>query len=91
MTTYYFWLFLALVISYLLIVDLNIIDYLSLLVQFCKLRLQRMSWWIWHNPKTPWARYFMWHRAMKIAEELMNENKMGRRSDTPDNDSKTSE
>jgi hypothetical protein len=90
MISYYFWLFVILVISYLLIVDLNILDYLNLLVRFSQLRFQRFQWWIWHNPSTPWARYFMWHRAMKIAEELMNENKMERRSDAFNNDSKTS-
>lgn len=25
------------------------------------------------NPKTPWAKYIMWRRSMRLAEDLMKE------------------
>jgi hypothetical protein len=31
------------------------------------------KWIVIHHPKTPWARYSMHRRSMKLAEELMKE------------------
>lgn len=73
MEIYYFWFFLFAVAAYFIATDESVdklVDYSSKLLRF---QYEKTKWWIMHNPKTPWSRYFIHRRSMKTAKELIKE------------------
>ena len=70
---YYIWFIFFGIIIYLIVVDKNIADYFVLLLKLGKLKYEKQKWWIWHNPRMPWAKFLMWKRALRIAKDLEKE------------------
>ena len=35
--------------------------------------IEKVKWWILHNPANPIVKYLMWRRAYKLAKELQEE------------------
>jgi hypothetical protein len=73
MNPYYVWFIIFACLGYLIITDLSIaklVVYLSGLLRF---QYEKVKFWLWMNPKTPWARFMMWRRAYKLAKELREE------------------
>ena len=73
MTTQYIYLVIFFCIGYLIVTDSSISKAVVFVAQIAKNKFQVFKWWFIHNPKTPWARYSMHKRSMKMAEELMKE------------------
>jgi hypothetical protein len=44
-----------------------------MLTQLARVQYEKTKWWILHNPANPIVKYFMWKRAIKLAEELQKE------------------
>jgi hypothetical protein len=68
---YYFFVFV--IFAYLIVSDKSVaktVDYLTNLIRF---EYEKRKWWVIHNPSTPWAKYFIWKRSMKLAKELKKE------------------
>lgn len=73
MTTYYLWVFLFVIGIYLVYTDFNIARFIDLTFRLIKFQYEKIKWWIWINPKTPWAKYMIWRNSLKIAKELQKE------------------
>jgi hypothetical protein len=73
MTTQYIYLVIFFCIGYLIVTDQSVARAVVLITQITKNKFQVFKWWLVHNPKTPWARYAIHRRSMKMAEELMKE------------------
>jgi hypothetical protein len=71
--TYYAWIAIFAIISYIIISDKNVADAFVYIFDIAKNRIIRQIWWLKNNPKTPWAQYSMHRRSMKLAKELMKE------------------
>lgn len=67
----YFTLFVC--FAYLIVTDSSVARFVVLISHLAKFQFQKYAWILKHHPKTPWARYFMHRRSMKLAEELMKE------------------
>jgi len=73
MEIYYFWFFLFAIAVYFIVTDESVaklVDYTSKLLRF---QYEKTKWWVIHNPKTPWARYSIYRRSIKLAEDLMKD------------------
>jgi hypothetical protein len=73
MTTQYIYLVIFFCIGYLIISDASVAKAVVYVTQLLKIQYEKYRWIIIHHPKTPWARYSMHRRSMKMAEELMKE------------------
>jgi len=73
MTAQYIYLVIFFCIGYLIVTDESIAKAFVFVTQILKNKFLVFKWWFIHNPKTPWARYSMHRRSMKLAEELMKE------------------
>ena len=73
MTAQYIYLIIFFCIGYLIVTDESVAKAVFFISQIIKNKFQVFRWWFIHNPKTPWARYSMHRRSMKLAEELMKE------------------
>ena len=73
MTAQYIYLVIFFCIGYLIVTDESIAKAFVYVTQIAKNKFLVFKWWFIHNPKTPWARYSMHRRSMKLAEELMKE------------------
>ena len=73
MTTQYIYLVIFFCIGYLIVTDQSIAKAVVFVTQIAKNKFQVFKWWFIHNPRLPWARYSMYRRSMKLAEELMKE------------------
>jgi hypothetical protein len=71
--TYYGWFLVFVVVAYFIITDENVAAAFYYLTKIIKNKYLIFQWWLIHNPKTPWARYSMHRRSMKMAKELMKE------------------
>ena len=60
-------------LGYLIITDKSIAQAFLLVLGILRTQYEKTKWWIWNNPKTPWASYIIHRRSMKLAEELMKE------------------
>jgi hypothetical protein len=60
-------------IAYFIVIDESIANAVVLTTEIVKIRLLMLRWWLVNNPKTPWARYSIYRRSMKLAKELMKE------------------
>jgi len=70
--TYVYFVILACA-GYLIVTDPSIAKAVIFGTQLITNKFQVFRWWFVHNPRTPWARYVMHKRSMKMAEELMKE------------------
>jgi len=59
--------------GYLIVTDQSIAKAVVYVTQIAKNKFLVFKWWLIHNPRTPWARYSMHKRSMKLAEELIKE------------------
>lgn len=73
MTTQYIYLVIFFCIGYLIVTDPSVAKAVVFVTQIAKNKFQVFKWWLIHNPQTPWAKYSMHKRSMKLAEELMKE------------------
>ena len=73
MTAQYIYLVIFFCIGYLIVTDQSVAKGFYLLIQLLKIQYEKYRWIIIHHPKTPWARYAIHRRSMKMAEELMKE------------------
>ena len=73
MTSQYIYLIIFFCLGYLIVTDESIAKAVIFISQLAKNKFQVFRWWLIHNPRTPWARYSMHRRSMKLAEELMKE------------------
>jgi len=71
--TYYAWFALLAIIAYVIISDRNVADAFVYIFDITKNRIAKQIWWLVNNPRTPWARYSMHRRSMKLAKEIMKE------------------
>ena len=75
MNPYYVWFIIFACLGYLIITDSSIARLTVYLSGLLKFQYEKAKFWLWMNPKTPWARFIMWRRAYKLAEELQKELK----------------
>jgi hypothetical protein len=73
MNPYTIWFVLFAFLGYYIVTDASVARFFVLVTQFVQVHYQKYKWIIIHHPKTPWARYSMHRRSMKLAEELMKE------------------
>ena len=71
--SYYIWFIVFSVVAYFIVTDESAAAGFYYLIRIIKNKYLIFQWWLIHNPKTPWARYSMHRRSMKMAEELMKE------------------
>ncbi len=71
--TYYVWFTLFAIISYIVVSDKNVSDAFVYIFEITKNNIIKQIWWLKNNPRTPWAKYFMWRRSNQLAKELMDE------------------
>jgi hypothetical protein len=69
----YYWILLFCILYWLIITDASVAKAVVYVTQILKIQYEKYRWIIIHHPKTPWARYSMHRRSMKLAEELMKE------------------
>lgn len=91
MSSFNLWFVIFFCIGYLIVYDASVARFFILILNLAKVKYEKIKWWMWMNPRTPWARYIMWRRSWKLAKELQDEIKMERESRSSDNSSKTSE
>ncbi len=73
MTTQYVYLIIFACVAYLIATDESVAKAFYYVTKIAQNKFAIFRWWLIHNPRTPWARYFMWRRSMKLAKELMKE------------------
>jgi hypothetical protein len=73
MSAHYIYFIIFFCIAYLILTDASISKAFYLLTELVKVQYQKVKWWVWMNPKMPWAKYMMWRRSMKLAKEMMEE------------------
>ena len=73
MNPYTIWFVIFALLGYFIVTDNSVARLFVLLTQLARVQYEKTKWWIIYNPATPWARYSMWRRSMKMAEELMKE------------------
>jgi hypothetical protein len=71
--SYYVWFIVFSVVAYFIVTDESVAAAFYYLTRIIKSKYLIFQWWLIHNPKTPWARYSMYRRSMKMAEELIKE------------------
>ena len=69
--TIYFIIFAC--IAYLIATDESIAKLVVFLSKLARFEYEKVKWWLIMNPKSPWGRYSIHRRSMKLAEELMKE------------------
>lgn len=60
-------------LAYLIITDASVARFVFLLGYIVKFQYDKIKWWVWNNPRTPWASYLIHRRSIRLAEELMKE------------------
>jgi hypothetical protein len=73
MTAQYIYLIIFFCLGYLIVTDESIAKAVVFISRIARNKFEIFKWWFIHNPKTPWARYSMHRRSIKMAEELMRE------------------
>lgn len=73
MTAQYIYFIIFACIGYLVVTDASIAKAIVFILGIARSKFEIFRWWLIHNPRTPWARYSMHRRSMKLAEELMKE------------------
>jgi hypothetical protein len=75
MEYYYFWFFLFAVTAYFILTDESVAKAVYYCSKIIKQKYLIFQWWLIYNPATPWAKYSMYRRSMKLAKELEKELK----------------
>lgn len=73
MTYSYIYLILFAFAAYLICTDQSVARAFLFVLDLIRFQYEKYRWIIIYHPKTPWARYSMHRRSMKMAEELMKE------------------
>jgi hypothetical protein len=73
MEYYYFWFFVCSIFVYFIATDESIAKAIYYATTILKNKYLIFQWWLVYNPKTPWAKYSMHRRSMKLAKELMKD------------------
>ena len=73
MTAQYVYFIIFACLGYLIVTDQSVAKLVVFLSKLLKFQYEKAKWWIWHNPKTPWASYIIWRRSMKLAKQLQKE------------------
>jgi len=73
MEIYYFWFFLFAVTAYFIVTDESVVKLVNYTNKLLRFQYEKTKWWLIYNPKTPWARYSMHRRSMRLAEELLKD------------------
>jgi hypothetical protein len=72
--SYYYSLILVFsIICFMIVVDQNVADYLTLVFKLIKINIERVFWMAKLHPKNPITNYMMKRRYSKIAKELHKE------------------
>ena len=69
------WLVVAGVITYVVAVDPNVLDWLTLQSKRFGIELRRLWFLIRHNPGSPWVRFEIKRNADRMAKEMLKELK----------------
>jgi hypothetical protein len=69
----YYWIFLFCILYWLILNDTSVAKAVFFVSRIVRNKFEMFKWIVIHHPKTPWARYSMHRRSMKLAEELMKE------------------
>lgn len=73
MTAQYVYFIIFACLGYLIVTDRSIAQAVNLGVKILRQKLQILKWWIVNDPSTPWTRFIMWRRSLRLAKELMKE------------------
>jgi hypothetical protein len=73
MTARYVYLIIFACVAYLIATDESIAKAFYYVSKIAQNKFAIFRWWLVNNPKTPWARYFMWKRSNQLAKDLMKE------------------
>lgn len=73
MNAQYIYLIIFFCLGYLIVTDESIAKAVVFISRIARNKFEMFKWIVIHHPKTPWARYSMHRRSMKLAEELMKE------------------
>ena len=73
MTAQYVYLIIFFCLGYLIVTDQSIATAVVFISRLVRNKFEIFKWWTIHNPKTPWAKYAIHRRSMKLAKELMDE------------------
>jgi hypothetical protein len=73
MNAQYIYLILFAFAAYLICTDQSVARAFLFVLDLIRFQYEKYRWIVIHHPKTPWARYSMHRRSMKLAEELMKE------------------
>ena len=73
MTAQYVYLVIFACLAYLIFTDESIAKAFYYVTRIIRNKFEIFRWWLKNNPRTPWARYFMWRRSNQLAKELMDE------------------
>jgi len=75
MTAQYVYLVIFACVAYLIATDESVAKAFYFITKILQNKFAIFRWWLVNNPRTPWARYFMWRRSNRLAKELMDELK----------------
>jgi hypothetical protein len=70
---YYIWFLVFAVVAYFIVTDESAAAGFYYMIRIITNKFLVFKWWLINNPKTPWTRYSMYRRSMKMAEELIKE------------------
>lgn len=73
MEYYYIWIALFTIAAYFIVTDESIATAFYYITKIIKNKYLIFQWWLIYNPSTPWAKYSMHRRSMKLAKKLMDE------------------
>lgn len=74
MVAYYFWLGLAGVVVYAMMVDENVATYVNLFIMGVWIQLRRYYYMVILHPKNPITNWIMERKMNKLAKELLEEH-----------------
>jgi hypothetical protein len=72
-TAQYIYFILFAFAAYLICTDQSVAKAFLFVINLIKFQYEKYKWIVMYHPKTPWARYNMHRRSMKLAKELMKE------------------
>jgi len=73
MSAQYVYLVIFACVAYLIATDESVAKAFYYITKIAQNKFSIFRWWLIHNPATPWTRYSMHRRSMKMAKELMKE------------------
>jgi hypothetical protein len=73
MTHYQALILVVCIISYVFIVDRNVLDYMMLLVKLLMINFDRLKWLAIYHPKNPITNLYMKYKYSKIAKKMIKE------------------